>query len=330
MTPQLWQVEPEGGIFLPQIGWHLDSRFPKARSFVSHAHFDHMARHRVILCSDRTRRLMARRLPGNSEIISLPFGQMHRLDDGTEIKLHPAGHILGSAQLAAKNHHGSFLYTGDFKLRPGLSAETCVTPHADTLVMETTYGVPRYEFPPFEEVAAGIRKFCYETLSDKATPVLFGYSLGKSQEILSALKEARVPIMLHPQVEKMTRVYEECGFEFPLYGRFDEAYLTGHVVICPPQSTKSTWFQNLRRKRTATITGWGLDSSTRYRSGCDAVFPLSDHADYNDLLRFVERVNPSRVYTVHGFAQEFSQTLRTRGIEAWALGKDNQLELKLN
>ena len=76
---------------------------------------------------------MAKRLPNNSEIISLPFGQVHHLEDGTEIKLHPAGHILGSAQLAAKNQHGSFLYTGDFKLRPGLSAETCVTPQADTL-----------------------------------------------------------------------------------------------------------------------------------------------------------------------------------------------------
>lgn len=325
----MWEIEHKGGIYLPQMDWHLDSRHPKTRSFVSHAHFDHMARHRVILCSERTAELMAKRLPSSSEVISLPFGQPTMIGDDTEVTLHPAGHILGSAQLAARRDGETLLYSGDFKLRPGLSAETCVTPPADTLIMETTYGIPRYRFPPFEEVAAKIRKFCYEALADKTTPVLFGYSLGKAQEILSTLKDARIPIMLHPQVEKMTRVYESCGFEFPLYSRLDEAYLTGHVVICPPQSARSTWFHSLKRKRTATVTGWALDTATRYRSGCDEVFPLSDHADYNDLLAYVERVNPTRVHTVHGFAAEFAQDLRARGIEAWALGRDNQLELAL-
>ncbi len=272
---------------------------------------------------------MAKRMPSSSEVISLPFGQPTDIGDDTRITLHPSGHILGSAQLEARRGGETLLYSGDFKLRSGLSAETCVTPPADTLIMETTYGLPRYRFPPFEEVAANIRKFCYQALSDKTTPILFGYSLGKSQEILSALKEARVPIMLHDQVEKMTRIYEECGFEFPLYSRLDEAYLTGHVVICPPQSARSTWFHSLKRKRTATISGWAMDKATRYRSGTDEVFPLSDHADYNDLLAYVERVSPNRVYTVHGFAVEFAQDLRARGIESWALGRDNQLELGL-
>ena len=325
----MWEVEHKGGIFLPQIGWHLDSRYPKARSFVSHAHFDHLARHSLILCSEQTRALMAKRQPGEKQVIALPFNQPHRLPDGTEFTLHPAGHILGSAQLEARNEHGTFLYTGDFKLRPGLAAERCTTPRADTLVMETTYGLPRYRFPPFEEVAAAMVTFCHQALNDRVTPVLFGYSLGKAQEILSALHQVEAPIMLHPQVEKMTRVYEHAGFEFPLYSRFDEAYLNGNILICPPQTARSAWFQNLEKRRTATVTGWALDPATRFRSGCDEVFPLSDHADFDDLLTFVERVNPTRVYTVHGFAEAFAQTLRARGIEAWALGRDNQLELML-
>lgn len=325
----MWQVEHKGGIFLPQIGWHLDSRYPKARSFVSHAHFDHLARHSVILCSEGTRKLMAKRQPGEREVIALPFGQPYLADDRTEFTLHPAGHIFGSAQLAAQNENGTFLYTGDFKLRPGLAAERCATPGADTLVMETTYGLPRYRFPPFEEVAAAMIAFCHQALNDRMTPVLFGYSLGKAQEILSALRKVNAPIMLHPQVEKMTRVYEHSGFEFPLYSPFDESIPPGHIVICPPQSAKSPWFQTLTNRRTATITGWALDPATRYRSGCDEVFPLSDHADFDDLLTFVERVNPTRVFTVHGFAEAFAQTLRAKGIEAWALGRGNQLELML-
>ena len=261
---------------------------------------------------------MAKRIPGENRVIGLPFSQPYTIAKGTEITLHPAGHILGSSQLAAENDHGPFLYTGDFKLRPGFSAETYATPQADTLVLETTYGLPCYHFTPTEEVVADMTTLCHRALGEKITPILYGYSLGKSQEILSALKSARLPIMLHPQVEKMTRVYEHCGFEFPLYSRFDEDYLPGHVVICPPQSAKSAWFQALTSRRTATITGWELDSATLYRNGCDAVFPLFDHADFDDLLIFVKRVNPTRVYTVHGFAEEFSQTLRARGIEAWA------------
>ncbi len=323
-----WQVDFRAGVWLPQIGWWLDAHFPQARSFVSHAHSDHIAPHGEILCSAGTARLMRARMPGERTEHVLPFGHTEALTPDTTVTLFPAGHIHGSAQsLLTHERHGTLLYTGDFKLRPGRSAEPCATPRADTLIMETTFGRPHYVFPPTTEVLAAIGAFCHACLDDGETPVLFGYSLGKSQELLCGLAEARLPVMLHPQTARLTRIYEQLGIAFPAWRDFDPAELAGHVVICPPQSASSGFLKKIPRRRTAVITGWAIDPGAIYRYQCDAAFPLSDHADYPDLLRFVEAVQPKRVLTLHGFTQDFARTLRERGIEAWALGEANQLEL---
>jgi DNA ligase-1 len=328
-----WQVEMRGGarggsIYLPQVELWLDAHRPTDTSFVSHAHFDHLATHKRVITSAGTARLMATRLPGEREEIVLPFRQPFAFADA-ELTLFPAGHIFGSAMLLAKREGESLLYTGDFKLRPGRSAERCEPPRADVVIMETTFGLPKYVFPPTADVLAAIIKFCRQTLEDGEVPVLFGYSLGKSQEILSSLADADLPIMLHPQTAKMTRIYEELGQTFPTYRPFTLTDVAGHVVVCPPQANQSAWLRKIKPRRTAMITGWANDPAAIYRYQCDAAFPLSDHADYADLLKFVELVQPKRVFTVHGYVEEFARTLRDGGVEAWALGVDNQLEISM-
>ncbi len=325
-----WDVKFHHGVWLPQIEWWLDAHFPQQRSFVSHAHADHTATHREILCSAGTARLMRARLPGERIEHVLPFGQTEQLTSDCTVTLHPAGHIFGSAQsLLDHADHGPLLYTGDFKLRPGLSAEKCATPHADTLIMETTFGLPHYVFPPTEKVLADIAHFCRETLEHDGVPVLFGYSLGKSQELLRGLAAAQLPVMLHPATHRLTKIYEEFGIAFPPHREFSLPDVAGHVVLCPPQSRESSFVRKIPHARTAVLTGWATDPGAVYRYQCDAAFPLSDHADYPDLLRFVELVQPKRVLTLHGFAQQFARTLRDRGLEAWAIGEDNQLELSI-
>ena len=159
--------------------------------------------------------------------------------------------------------------------------------------------------------------------------VIFGYSLGKSQEILASLAGADLPVMLHPEILRLTGICESLGAVFPAHREFSAARVAGHVVLAPPQPAHSPWLARIEPRRTAMVTGWAMDRSARYRLGCDEAFALSDHADFPDLLAFVDRVQPRRVYTVHGFAAEFAQTLRARGIDALALGKENQLEFPL-
>jgi DNA ligase 1 len=325
-----WDVQFKNGLWLPQTGWWLDAHHPVERSFVSHAHFDHLAPHDEIICSEGTAKLMRARMPATRREHILPFGRTESLTHDTSVTLHPAGHIYGSAQIFLEHaEHGRLLYTGDFKLRAGLSAEPCATPAADVLIMETTYGRPHYVLPPTADVLRDILHFCRQTLDDGETPVLFGYSLGKSQEILSSLTGAGLPVMLHRQAQRLTRIYEECGLTFPAHREFTAAEAAGHVVIAPPHAPGSSFLKSITKPRTAMITGWALDPGARFRYQCDAVFPLSDHADFPDLIRFVELVNPRRVLTLHGFAEDFARTLRERGVEAWAIGRDNQLEFVL-
>ncbi|MFT3781437.1 MAG: ATP-dependent DNA ligase [Nibricoccus sp.] len=325
-----WDVQFCEGVWLPQIGWWLDATLPVERSFVSHAHFDHLAPHQEVVCSEGTARLMRARMPDRRTEHILPFGHTEQLTHDTTVTLYPAGHIYGSS-LCLLDHaeHGTLLYTGDFKLRKGLSAEPCATPQADVVIMETTFGRLHYVFPPTQQVLDDIARFCRHCIEDGTTPVLFGYSLGKSQELLSGLAEAQLPVMLHPQTHRLTKIYEELGIRFPPYRAFASNELAGHVVICPPQANNSTFLRAIPNRCTAMITGWAIDAGAKYRYQCDHAFPLSDHADFPDLNRFVDLVQPKRVYTLHGFASDFARHLRDRGIEAWAIGTDNQLELAI-
>ena len=321
-------VRYERGVFLPAQNLWLDPWDAKAFAFVSHAHSDHIAPHREVIVSERTASLMQARLPGERKEIVLPFGEatkVHNLD----VTLFPAGHIFGSAQLFLRAGSDSLLYSGDFKLRRGKSAEPAEWTSADTLIMETTYGLPRYRLPPTEDVVEQIVTFCQEAIDDQQVPVLLGYSLGKAQEILCALDGAGLIPMLHGSVYRMTRIYEEFGQNFCDYERYDSNDVAGKVLICPPSANRSRMLEKIDRKRVAMISGWAMDPNSIYRYQVDAAFPLSDHADYDDLIRYVELVQPQRVLTLHGFAAQFARDLRDRGVDAWALTEENQLELTL-
>ena len=326
-------VRYERGVYLPAHDLWLDPWDNQPFAFVSHAHSDHIGMHKEVILSSVTSRLMYARLPDRRrQEHRLEFGQTATdIRPGLRVTLYPAGHIAGSAQsfIESDDGTGSVLYTGDFKLRAGLSAEATGWTQADTLIMETTFGLPRFAFPPTEEVLAQVVKFCQEAIEEDVVPVLFGYSLGKSQEILVALDRAGLPAMLHGAVYKMTEVYRELQPDFPHFERYDSDALAGKVLICPPSANQSRMLQKIKARRTAMLTGWALTPGAVHRYQTDACFPLSDHADYPDLLRYVELVKPRRVLTLHGYAAAFARDLRARGVEAWALSEENQMELTL-
>ncbi len=195
--------------------------------------------------------------------------------------------------------------------------------------METTFGLPRYVLPPAEEIERGIVDFCRAALADRVTPVIYAYSLGKTQELLQFVGRAGLPVMLHAYGYKMTGRYAELGMKLPPYSLLNIKSHVGHVVIAPPMSGQTEPITWINPKRTAIVSGWAMDSGAVRRFGCAAAFPLSDHADFPDLLAFVEKVQPKVVSTLHGFAKEFAATLRARGIKAHALPATNQIELAL-
>lgn len=323
-----------GGLHLPQLSLWLDPqravRWPE-RVVISHAHSDHTAPHREVILTAPTARFLRLRLRGERWEHVLPFGEAHPFDGPAgpfQLKLLPAGHILGSALTWIETDGERLLYTGDFKLRPGRAAEPCVPCPADVLVMETTFGRPEFRFPPAEEVVAGIVRFCQETVSAGQTALLLAYSLGKSQELLANLAGTGLPVVLHKQVDQVTQLYKALGWSFPPHERLAEGNGRGKVVFCPPTANRAALERVLAPYRSAVISGWALNPGCRYQWGVDAAFPLSDHADFPDLLRLVETVAPHRVFTVHGFASDFAAVLRERGWNASALSEDDQLNFR--
>ena len=317
------------GLHLPEHALWLDPHARQPCAFVSHAHSDHLAAHAEIIAHPSTARFMRERLRGTRREHLLEFGETRTFRD-CAVTLLPAGHILGSAQSFVESAAGTLLYTGDFKLRPGRAAEPAQWRHAETLIMETTFGRPKYGMPPTEEVIAQIIAFCRAALEDGAVPMLLAYSLGKAQEAIHALLAAGLAPMLHEAVFKMTEIHRELSPTFPTgYVRFAKKNTAGKVLVWPPNARHSELLAPGLKLRTAMLSGWALDPGAIYRYRCDAAFPLTDHADYPDLLRYVELVQPRRVFTLHGFAAEFAADLRRRGVEAWALTEDDQLELRL-
>lgn len=332
MSPPLIEVTHPKGIYLPEADLWLDPHFPTKRAFISHAHADHVARHEMTFCSETTRDLMKTRYGFQTEGTTrmLPMRQAVEWE-GWELRLLPAGHIIGSAMLhlTRKADGATLLYTGDYKLRQGLSSERCELLHADTLIMECTFGLPQFSFPPTAQVVEQVLKFVQETLEDGGIPVLLGYSLGKAQEILRALAEAGHPVMVHKSIWEMTRAVAPLIGKLPAYGLFDAAEAQGHVLLFPPSNGRSIAIKKLKVCRTAMLTGWALQPGAKFRYQVDEIFPLSDHADYPELIETVEEVKPRRVLLVHGYTREFAADLRTRGFEAWTLEAADQLELPM-
>lgn len=332
MPPPLIQVVHRRGIHLPEAGLWLDPPAAAECAFISHAHSDHVARHRLTFCSELTHTLMTARYGRSAAACVRPLPLRQDLDwQGWRLRLLPAGHIPGSAMLhlTRLSDGATLLYTGDFKLRQGLSSERCELAPADTLILETTFGLPQYRFPPAAVTLAAVLKWVQETLDDGGIPVLLGYSLGKAQEILCALAGAGHPVMLHPSVLEMTEALAGHLGPLPRYRRFEPAAARGHVLLFPPGSARSLALRRLKVCRTAMLSGWALQPGARYRYQVDEVFPLSDHADYPELLETVASVGPRRVYLVHGHTQAFAADLRARGYEAWTLEQADQLELGL-
>ena len=314
---------------MPSLDLWLDALRKQEFSVISHAHSDHTARHRRPVLTPGTQLLLSEYLR-RSESVVLEYGETLKSPDYT-ISLHPAGHCLGSAQtLVTRRSDGErLLYTGDMRVQPSPINEPLEPVDCDTLVIESTYGRPDYVFPEQDEPISNAVRVIKTWLDQGALPVLLGWRLGKAQEMLYHLLAAGFRVACEDGVHEVARKYEDGGVAFPGdYRIFDGTVREGEVLLFPP-GRKSREHINQNRPdsrpvRYVEVTGWAAGAGTRPwgngRPG-DASLPYSDHADFDDLVGYVQAVNPRRVFTVFGFP-DLAERLRQMGYASVHLGKN--------
>jgi len=321
-------ARPEG-LYVPALDLFLDPGAPVARAFVSHAHGDHVVAQggARTLASAPTAALLRGRF-GLETSHCLAWGEALAWDAPAgpcTLTVAPAGHVLGAAQLVADTPAGRLVYTGDYQSGPGLTHDVGAPIPCDVLVVEATFGLPIFHFPPREAVRAAIGKWCEERLAANETPVLLAYALGKAQELCAALGQAGLPVMAHGAVAKMCAAYEALGVALPGVRPYAAADTAPGVLIVPPWARGQSFVKKRKNARIAYVSGWALIDAARERFDADAVFTLSDHADFDDLLFTVRSSGARRVYTTFGHAAPFAAILRELSIDARpleALGRD--------
>jgi putative mRNA 3-end processing factor len=321
------EVELIGGaIHLSESVLWFDAPRRQALSFVSHAHGDHIARHQRVIATDPTARLMAKRLGKLPEALTVPYRQA--FDVGPlRLTLFPAGHILGSAQILVIRNGRRIVYTGDLCLSPSLTAELADVVPCDVLVIEATFGHPRYKLPPRPEALARVEEFVRSTLARDEIPVLLAYALGKSQEVIRYLGERGFAIRAEDSVCSMSQIYRESGCDLPAISHYRGTVEPGEVLIIPPHRSRAPSIKRLARHRSAILTGWAVDPDAARRYRADEAIALSDHADFDQLVHYVEASGARQVYTVHGFCVPLAEALVARGIRARPLDSGAQLDL---
>jgi putative mRNA 3-end processing factor len=202
------------------------------------------------------------------------------------------------------------LYSSDINLKGGLITEPAETPQCDILIIEATFGTPRYRFPEKREIVGEMKDWAEEQIAKEKTPVFLGYSLGKGQELTRAFSK-EFDVFVENSIYPFNKQTENLGIDLGEYSLWDENLKDqAELLIVPPHKARS-----LRRKgfSVAFVSGWAGNGWRSNRSISQNGFPLSDHSDFDGLIEFVEKVSPQVVYTTHGFASEFSGHLRERG-----------------
>jgi Cft2 family RNA processing exonuclease len=320
-------IEYKNGIHIQDTLFWLDARKKTDFSFISHAHIDHVARHKEILATEETKALYEHRL-GKIKAITLEYHIPKRVK-GVKVELFPSGHILGSAQILLNLAGTKIVYTGDFKLRKSLTTKRGEIKKCDILIMESTFGLPKYVFPPVEEIYKKIIDFVEKALNHKKVPVILAYSLGKAQEAIKLLGDKGFKLSLHGAVYNLVKIYEEFGVKFKNYEKYHPENLKDKVLITPPWTRNHKMVQELPHKKIAFLTGWGMDNGAKYSYNVDEVFPLSDHADFKELLEYAKESNPEKIYVVHGF-KEFVEHLRKLGFDAEELNEGTRFDKRLS
>lgn len=309
------------GLYCEPGGFHIDPWGAVDTAVITHAHADHARPGSRRYVAARTCvPLLKRRLGDDIRVEGLDWGQACRLGRVT-VSLHPAGHILGSAQVKVSEGGVTWLVTGDFKRDPDPTCEAFEPVPCDVMITEATFALPVYRWPKPALVAGQILTWWQRNAEQGCPSLLLCYSLGKAQRVLAEL--ARLTdraVYAHGAVLAIDPIYREAGIAMlpvmPVPQRPEPEQFREALIIAPPAAGGSRWARKLGRASTGFCSGWMRIRGNRRRRGYDRGFVLSDHADWPSLVSTIETAGPQQVFTTHGQDAQLVRYLRERGVRA--------------
>ncbi len=309
------------GLYCVPGGFYIDPWRPVERAVITHAHGDHArVGHGHYLSAAGGVGILRSRL-GQIHIDGLEYGQT-LVHNGVAISLHPAGHVLGSAQVRMEHRGEVWVASGDYKVEPDATCVPFEPVRCDTFITESTFGLPIYRWQPQRRTYDDINAWWAGNAAAGRTSVLFCYSFGKAQRVLSGLDPAIGPIVCHGAAQALNQVYREGGVALPptvIVGELaDKAALKRAIVIAPPSAAGSPWMKRFGDYSDAFASGWMLLRGARRRRGVDRGFVLSDHADWPGLMQAIRATEAPRVIVTHGSIPIMVRWLQQNGLEAGA------------
>lgn len=319
----LLERRPEG-LYCPAGDFFVDPWRPVERAVLTHAHGDHArtgsARY---LAATPGLDLLRIRLGADADIAGVAYGEALRVGDA-RVSLHPAGHVLGSAQVRIEARGEVCVISGDYKRDPDPTCAPFEPVPCDVFVSEATFALPVYRWPPIAQVVAEVLDWLEECRSEGRPAVLLCYALGKAQRLLAELApHLDRPVHLHGAMVPLVQAYRDAGIVMaptvPVSESAKGRDFAGELVMAPPSAAGSPWLRRFRGASLGFASGWMLIRGNRRRRNYERGFVLSDHADWPGLLRSVEESRASRVLFTHGQSDPIVRYLCERGVDADAL-----------
>ena len=318
----LLELTPRG-LYCAAGDFYVDPWRPVERAVITHAHADHARPgHAHYLAADPARHVLRTRLGAQAALETLPYGAVRDIG-GVRVSLHPAGHVLGSAQVRVEHRGEVWVVSGDYKLDPDPTCAPFEPVRCDTFVTESTFGLPVYRWEAPDAIFAGVNAWWRANAAAGQASVLFGYAFGKAQRILAGVDASIGPIFVHGAVDVLDLAYRESGVALPgthrvsdVEKKFDYA---GALVVAPPSAQSTPWLKRFGDYSDAFASGWMAIRGARRQRNVDRGFVLSDHADWPSLLRAIEASAAPRVLVTHGQVAVLVRALCERGLDAAAL-----------
>jgi putative mRNA 3-end processing factor len=309
---------PEG-LYCEAGGFYIDPWRPVDKAVITHAHADHARTGSTRYIASAAGQGVLRSRLGAIDLHALPYGERLQVND-VAISLHPAGHVLGSAQVRIEHRGEVWVVSGDYKVEPDVTCAAFEPVKCHTFITESTFGLPIYTWVAAAELFADINQWWAANAANNQASVLFCYSFGKAQRLLAGVDSSIGPIVTHGAVEPLNRAYREAGVALPetkiVSEVIDKADFSRALVLAPPSAAGSPWMKRFGDYSDAFASGWMLLRGARRRRAVDRGFVMSDHADWPGLNSAIRASQASTVYVTHGYVPVMVRWLQEQGLEA--------------